>query len=84
MIGTRRRPADQKRPTRGKNGRALFSFVEAKTGVRNIGANSSTDPTTPREYVLSRCNHRIELVIDTRLLKYGSTHAHCSAVQRST
>ena len=33
----------------------LFSvFVEAKNGGWNKGANLSTDPTTPREDVLSR------------------------------
>ena len=62
-----------------------FQFCRGQNGRGNIGANLSTDPTTPREDVLSRCNHRrylvIELVIDTRLLKCGTrkrTAVQCS------
>ena len=36
----------------------FFSFVEAKNGAGNKGANLSIDPTTPPEYILSRFNHR--------------------------
>ena len=53
VIGTHRRPANQRGPREAKMAVRL-QFCRGQKRRGNIGANSSTDPTTPREDVLSR------------------------------